>query len=580
MLIQNCQCPTSQREVEASSASSSDFGNWDYLGGGHGTLEEPFDYLEAEKKGYINLLSQGEVPDCPFERVLYNPGQIDLLKWKIETSFAPVRVIYYAALTAVEDARYLEAVLKHTEVEQCPDYLELQNKKSKDLNNDIPMLIPVIVDSCPTTATTKKRLSSVPRGISDLIKIGLDLAITMYRDSLTDTDPIISLATVSRDHDKRLPTKMGSLCVQIHEPITLSELSRARRHITGFGSLGASEHVLIDLHLNYPILQSHLVAFLILSRDGEFGKYELIQDYQYLLSVKALKFHCAFEGEPKDVVETGLSVLDDYITYKGDDTYTVKYKRNRKALVIYMERLLPIFAPFTIVARGLLYTRLIHPSWFKSRTTVRVRQSKKNVMECMTDLFKDYKGKIYCRKPCMKISEFIESTLNCYPDFFRLNLPVKFECSTEHEEDSMVQCELCRNKWHSKCIAVEEFDVAKLRCYYCIWCREKHPNLREIMSENVDRGKRAKLAPQAFVTTCRFNSPESFTSQSDEVEPVKEKTTYKFQEYENPDDEAGTASSNEWVYLTRSIPELEFMARCVTALTNIPAEAWWLKDVL
>lgn len=524
--------------------------------------KDTFDENLAESMGYEDVCQKEKIEGCPFGAILYHQGQIDLLKWKIKNRPKPGLVKYYTASTFFHDAEYLLDLLIQEEVEPLP-YSSEGYKEMILLRGDAGLLVPIPIDSCPLKeGDTNYHLFQTYNSIWGNFDFEVEKQVKHYRehkDWIWEEDFLIVPAVISLDQNEQRPTtRFCTICIQIHEPYSIIDLAKTIGHHYYPHIL---DHILTDMYLNYPILISHIVAFTIMYRGRKSSKSKLISDYEYLQSFKALKLNCVYEGKPKSIVEMGLIMLKDYITLNSNDTYTVK---NEKAIILYAQKLLPRVAPLSMMARALLNGDCCNPCVFRFNAVVKVRQRKDKVLRSFINLAKNYKDQIYFLKPCIKMEDFAESTLRYFSAstvFFRLNLPVPFKCSVEHEGRFMLRCELCQGKFHGRCIRVDQNDAANLKSYFCIWCREKDPKLSETMFEGIVEEHKLKLTrlPQ---TICAYSSAKTSDDQAG-AEGLNGKLT--FVDDEVPDE---TTPAEDWVYVTRSLPHIRRMIRFVQALTG------------
>lgn len=408
--IRNCPSCTSRVQDDDSSARAPE--------GEPKQNKVDFDEAMANLKGYANLMIDKKQFLCPFRTVQYHLGQLDLLKWRLATRKAPCPVIYVVGLTEINDLEYLKLILAKEKVEPFPSLVETRHNCCF-ISGDSAMIWPRSLRSCPPSPDSDVGEILSDDEILDSLEIFVD---TRTRHQVADPgkDIILVPVVISKDHSERYPYGVGSLCVQIHEPYSLANLLRA------IGQLPKpAEHILKHLHhdmsLNYPLLPSHIVAFLLMSCDGEICVADLIDHYEWLEKNRlALNLHFAFTGDSESVVNFGLYVLEKYIKQRDNNTFGVV---NYDAMIDYMQRLFPNIAPLSIMAQSILGANYAASEeddmWSRFEPDHKIVVRKDKTMELFNEIAEEHDESIPFRRPCVKMEDFADRTLDNITTHFR-----------------------------------------------------------------------------------------------------------------------------------------------------------------
>lgn len=389
------------------------------------TSEDDFDENMANMKGYVNLLINKNLAYCPYQTVQYHPGQLELLKWRIKTRQASSQIVYIVAVTDYDDLEYFKLILAHERVKPAPNLPEAEAYCTV-VPDDKATIIPISLKSCHTHQNTKrKQLQN--EGALNKLKLYVDDCL---KNQQVGQDALLVPVVISKDHDRRHIYSVGSLCIQVHEPYSFQNLLRTCDDLPRPADF-VMKHIQHDLLMNYPLLPSHIVAFILMGCEEEVSAAELIDYYLWLDKNRlAFNLHLAFTGTPESVIEFGLHILREYVECRNG-----RHKiKNYDAICDYMERVLPNVTPLGMMAQAVLAVNYAYNEdcgvVYKFEPDVRLRVLKDETIKSFIDISTKYDDAIPFRKPCVDRNEFAERALDniiTHFRYFKLDIPMRFK---------------------------------------------------------------------------------------------------------------------------------------------------------
>lgn len=371
-------------------------------------------------KSYENLLLKRKIPLCPYLSVQYHPGQFDLLKANL-SSGPPSCVLYVVAINDLKDLYYFKQVLDY--VHMTPEPVTITTKKKTLLDiKERAIVIPLRYTTC--SGQTKGELFNV-RDVADIIEPLVDKC-----QFESGYDLRIVPAVITKDHNKNLIPALGSLCIQVHEPYSVQ--SYLRMVNSSHPSDHIARHILHDIATQIPLLPTHIIAFIILNLDRELGPTfdDLLEYFKWFDKNRmGLNLHFAFTGGAESIVRFALLVLKDFISAKGDN-YRIT---NIEALIAYANAVLPNIAPLSLLARAVLSANNAceHDEvMLKFEPDHKVRVLKDVTMDTFLGFTEEMESLIAFVRPCDKLEEFVERTLDnikTHFRFFRVEIPMRFK---------------------------------------------------------------------------------------------------------------------------------------------------------
>lgn len=389
----------------------------------HSGNQETFDESMAHIKSYENLLIKARILFCPYQSVQYHPAQFDLLKRNLKSAGAS-RIIYIVATNDLKDLHYFGKVVDHVRLEPRP--VAIANKADNLLDRtEQALVIPLHYRSCVTDA---KEVAS--NNLFDIKDVADSLEVLIDKCQFEPDDDLkIVPCVITKDHNKNLPFGIGSICIQVQEPYSVQsylkmiDSSNPSEHI--------AQHILHDIATNIPLLPTHIIAFLLLNLDRDNGPdfQDLVKSYRWFDKNRmGLNLHFGFTGDAECIVRFALFVLKDFISSELD-TYRVI---NTEALMAYGNTLLPNIAPISLLSRAILTANNACESnemIFKFEPDRKVRVLKDVTMDTFLGLIEEIESVIPLRRPCDKLENFVDRTLDnvkTYFRFFRLEIPMRF----------------------------------------------------------------------------------------------------------------------------------------------------------
>lgn len=374
-------------------------------------------------KSFDNLVTRKSIWFPKYDRILYHPGQLDILESRLKHD-GNIPHLYVVASQDLDDIEILLSVFKSYFGQRKSLILKPHNVGLEIIESH-RYIVPLKYISCTVANKDTSELGFFDKASLEQL-LRYQMANKQARFELV---PIVITKDLASKNRMSI-MKQANLCIQILEPYLVSEYV-SHIHFQD-PSAHLTQHMEHDLNLASPILPSHLVAFLLLHLDrGNHGiSHEDLIDYLDWLRSVAMEFdlHFVFWGDSDCIIQSAIGNLCDHILI--DKKNRIYRAIDQDALMNHAAVMAPNFACYGVISRAILklYNRDPKNSFCLSfDPDIRMRVMKDDLIELSNSLAQTIEQHIPIRKPCKTIETHVLDVFNkmlSFGRYFKIEEPL------------------------------------------------------------------------------------------------------------------------------------------------------------